>query len=306
MLKIVIHLGTDPLRKRFFPTLALSIRTPEASTAIEIRYDLEEFHAKRDYCNVRLGKDCHIYPENDNTGIYHIDVNTSDFRASLAFKQTVPVWVPPVYKTKALRGSRQSEFFWNVLQPRSVVDGSFVYNNTGYTLNNAIGYHDHNYWQLNSTNGLYLEEVFNKWLWGKCVVGPFTVVFMEIWMRGKSVKSIMVAEHDRIVFSTDKDLTIIVHEEILYKPLKSKYPAQISIQINNEDFPFELVLKCEELIDKKDLLQGVNPVIAWMVKNLVARPAYYGIRSTVTLETPDQKHVGFGNYELMLFRKKDI
>jgi len=121
-------------------------------------------------------------------------------------------------------------------------------------------------------------------------------------MNEERIKSIMVSEHDKIVYSTDKNLTITVNKEILHAPLKSKYPSQITIQINDKDFPFELVLNCEELIESKDLLKGVNPLIAWLVKGLVARPAYYGIFSTAILETPNQKLEGFGNIELMLFR----
>ena len=303
MLKIVIHLGTDPLRKRYFPTLALSIKTPEATRAIEYRYNLKDFHADKNRCDVRLREDCHIYSESDNPGNYHIDINISEFRASLMFKQTVPGWIPPAHKMKVSKGNRHSEFYWNVLQPRSIVNGSFEYNNISYTLNDAIGYHDHNYWQLNSKQGLYMDEVITKWYWGKCVAGPYTVIFMETWMGGVKVKSIMVSEYDKIVYGTDKNLTITVNKEILHAPLKSKYPSQITMQIKNEDFPLELVLKCEELIDSKDLLRGMNPLIAWLVKSLVARPAYYGIKSTALLETQNQKLVGFGNYELMFFRK---
>jgi len=303
MLKIVIHLGTDPLRRSFFPTLAISIKTPEATGAIEFKYSLEDFQADKNQCNVRLGEDCHIYSDSDNSENYHITIKNPEFSASLIFKQVIPVWVPPVHRMKALVGNRNSEFYWNVFQPRAMVNGSFEYNDVIYTLDNAIGYHDHNYWQLNTEQGLFLEEVFNKWCWGKCVVGSYTIIFMEIWMRGERVKSIMVSEHERIVYSTDKNLTIIVNEETLYAPLKSKYPSQITIQINDEDFPFKLVLNCEELIDSKDLLKGVNPMIARLIKCSVARPAYYGIRSSAILETPDQKYVGFGNYELMLFRK---
>jgi len=302
LLKIVVHLGTDPLRKSFFPTLALSIKTPETTRAIEFRYNLKDFHAEKNWCDLRLKQDCHIYSDSDNPGYYHIDINTSEFRGSLIFKQTVPVWVPPTHKIKALKGGRHSELFWNVLQPRSIVDGNFKYNNISYTLHDAIGYHDHNYWQLNSKQGLFMDEVITRWYWGKCVAGSYTVIFMETWMSGVRVNSIMVSEHDKIVYSTDKDLTITINKEILHAPLKSKYPSQITIQINNEDFPFELVLNCEELIDSKDLLKGVNPLIAWLVKGLVARPAYYGIYSTAMLKTPNQKLEGFGNFELMLFR----
>ena len=302
LLKIVVHLGTDPLRKRFFPTLAISIKTPEATRAIEFKYDLKDFHAEKNWCDVQLKQDCHIYSDVANSGFYHIDINISEFRASLIFKQTVPVWVPPTYKMKAIKGHRHSELFWNVLQPRSIVDGSFEYNNISYTLHDAIGYHDHNYWQLNSKQGLFIDEVITRWYWGKCVAGPYTVIFSETWMSGVRVKSIMVSEHDKIVYGTDKNLTITVNKELLHAPLKSKYPSQITIQNDNKDFPFELVINCEELIESKDLLKGVNPLIAWLVKSLIARPAYYGIYSTAILETPNQKLQGFGNFELMLFR----
>ena len=302
MLKIVVHLGTNPLRKRFFPTLALSIKTPEDTRAMEVRYDLKDFHADKNRCNIKLSQDCHIYSDIDDSGQYHIEINITEFRASLIFKQTVPTWVPPGHKIKVLKGNRHSEFFWNVPQPRSIVNGSFEYSNISYTLNDAIGYHDHNYWQLNSKQGLFIDEVVTKWYWGKCVIGPYIIIFMEIWMSGMNVKSIMVSEHDKIVYSTDKNITIKINNEIMHAPLKSKYPSQITIQNDNEDFPFKLVLNSKELIESKDLLRGVNPIITWLIKSLIAKPAYYGIYSNAILETSEQKLVGFGFYELMLFR----
>jgi hypothetical protein len=302
LLKVVVHLGTDPLRKRYFPTLAISIKTPEATRAIEIKYNLKDFHAEKNRCDLRLSQDCHIHSDNDKSGQYHIDINISEFRASLIFKKYVPVWVPPMHRIKALKGNRQSELFWKVLQPRSIVEGSFEYDNVSYTLDDAIGYHDHNYWQLNSKRGLFMDEVITRWYWGKCVAGPYTVIFTETWTNGVRVKSIMVSESERIVYSSDKNLSVTVNKELLHAPLKSKYPSQITIRINDEDFPFELVLNCKELIESKDLLKGVNPLIAWLVKGLVARPVYYGILATAILESPDQKIEGIGNFELMLFR----
>jgi len=304
MLKIVVHLGTDPLRKSFSPTLALSIKTPEDTRAIEIRYAMEDLHASKSRCDVRLKKDCHIYMDVDHPGCYHIEINSSEFRASLQFKQTVPDRADPALRIKAIKGKRHSEFYWNVIQPRSTVYGEFKYRNTSYTLNGATGYHDHNYWQLNSKQGLFLDEVITRWLWGKCVVGPYTVVFSETWMGGERLKSIMVAEQSKIVYNSYEDLTIEVNKEEHYAPLKSKYPSQITIQINNEGFPLRLVLNSKELIESKDLLGGVNPFIAWLAKKFVAKPAYYGISSTALLETPNKRLVGYGNYELMLFRNR--
>ena len=123
-------------------------------------------------------------------------------------------------------------------------------------------------------------------------------------MNGARIKSVMVCEHDKIIYETDRDLTITVNKEKLHAPLKSEYPAQITIQIHHKDFPFELVLNCEALIESKDLLGGVNPLIARLIKSFVARPAYYGIYSTAKLKTPNHEFDGFGIYEFMLFRKQ--
>jgi hypothetical protein len=302
MLKIVVHLGTDPLRKSFFPTLALSIKTPEVTRAIEIRYDLKDFHANKNLCDVWLKHDCHIFEESDNSGIYHIEINNSEFKASVIFKRPDSYWVPPATKYKAYKGNRHSEFFWNVLQPKARVDGRFEYNNIRYTLNEAIGYHDHNYWQLNSIRGLFMDEVITRWYWGKCVAGPFTVIFMETWMIGKRVKAIMVSEYDRLIYQTEENMTFTVDKEIMVASLKSKYPSQITIQTINDDFPLKLVLTCKELIESKDLLKGVNPLISWLIKSFVARPAYSGINFTAMLETRNQKLDGFGTYESMILR----
>ena len=304
LLKIVVHLGTDPLRKKFYPTLALSIKTPETTRALEFKYNLKDFHADRNRCDIRLKQDCHIYSDPDNSGYYHLDINIPEFHTSLVFKQFVPAWVPPAHKIKAVKGHRKSELFWNILQPRSIVDAGFEHNNSSYVLHDAIGYHDHNYWQLNTNQGLFMDEVISRWYWGRCLAGPFTLTFMETWMNGARIKSVMVCEHDKIIYETDRDLTITVNKEKLHAPLKSEYPSQITIQIHHKDFPFELVLNCEALIESKDLLGGVNPLIARLIKSIVARPAYYGIYSTAALKTPNHEFDGFGIYEFMLFRKQ--
>jgi hypothetical protein len=304
MLKIVVHLGTDPLRRRFFPTLAISMKTPETTRAIEQRYGLEDFRAEKNRCDVRLRKDCHIYADRDLPGNYHLDINIAGFHAALIFKQPEPFWVPPVHRIRASKGRRHSEFFWSVPQPGSIVEGSFKCNNTGYALSNAIGYHDHNYWQLNSKQGLFIEEVITRWCWGKCVAGPYTVIFSKTLMGGVEVKSIMVSNGEKTEYGIGENLTITTSREIMHVPLRSTYPLRISIQFQSEDLPLELVLNCKGLVESKDLLKGVNPFIARLIKRLVAKPAYYGINATALLETPDQRFTGFGNYELMLFRNR--
>ena len=302
ILKIVFHLGTDPMRKTFFPTMAISLKTPEVTRTIEIRYNLEDFQADRNNCDIQLKQDCHVCTEYDNPGNYHIDINISEFHASLTFKQTIPGWVPPAHKIKAVRNNRESVLYWNVPHPGSVVNGYFEYNNINYTLTEAAGYHDHNYWQLNSKKALFMDQVITKWFWGRCVADPYKVIFMETWMNDLKLSSVMISENDKIIFDSDKNFQITVNEETLYEPLKTKYPSQIDILINNEDLPLKIKINSAELIDSKDLLKEVNPLISRLIKCFVSRPSYYGLYSTVTVETKNQKVEGFGIYESVLLR----
>jgi hypothetical protein len=111
MLKVVVHLGTDPLRRRFFPTLAVSVRTPRSGRDIERKYSLQDFQADKDRCDVRPGRECHIHKDAHDREIYHIDVDIPGFRASLNFTRTVPAWVPPALRVTLRKGKRQSDFF---------------------------------------------------------------------------------------------------------------------------------------------------------------------------------------------------
>jgi hypothetical protein len=203
----------------------------------------------------------------------------------------------------ARREKRESEFYWFVPQPGASVSGEFTCNGRSYTLEDASGYHDHNYWQLGSGRGLFIDEVIGLWIWGRCVAGPYTMVFMETWMGRESIKSLMLAENERILFDTGEDISIRVEEESTHPRLKTNYPSRFTLGCDKADLPFRLSISCRELVEAKDLLSGVNPFIAKLIRNLVARPAYYGILATVTLEISAQSYTGSGIYESMQFRQ---
>ena len=59
-----------------------------------------------------------------------------------------------------------------------------------------------------------------------------------------------------------------------------------------------------KISDHKDLLEGVNPFIAWLIKRLIAKPAYHGMMTKVNLKVNDYNQEGFGNVESMVFREK--
>jgi hypothetical protein len=60
IIKIVVHLGTDPLRSRFFPQLAVSFKTPAGKDAFAKPYTMEHFQASSEKCDLRIKKDVRI------------------------------------------------------------------------------------------------------------------------------------------------------------------------------------------------------------------------------------------------------
>jgi hypothetical protein len=63
-------------------------------------------------------------------------------------------------------------------------------------------------------------------------------------------------------------------------------------------------LNSKEVIEKRDLLKGINPFIGYLIKALVSRPSYYGILAESTLNIADEEIKGIAMYELMTFRNR--
>jgi hypothetical protein len=65
-----------------------------------------------------------------------------------------------------------------------------------------------------------------------------------------------------------------------------------------------MTLQSKETIDKRDLLDSVNPLTKLLIKLLVSRPAYYGILADSTINIADKEIRGMAVYEIMSFRRK--
>jgi hypothetical protein len=59
-----------------------------------------------------------------------------------------------------------------------------------------------------------------------------------------------------------------------------------------------MTLNAKEVIEKRDLLDGINPFIKWIIKLLVSRPAYYGILADSAIHIADLEIKGMALYEL--------
>ena len=79
----------------------------------------------------------------------------------------------------------------------------------------------------------------------------------------------------------------------------------MTIRSVDADNPFQMTFQSREILDKRDLLEDVNPLIGWLIKRLVSRPAYYGILADATIKTGDKEVKGRALYEVMSFRSKN-
>ncbi|MCJ7448056.1 MAG: hypothetical protein MUO72_10200 [Bacteroidales bacterium] len=188
--------------------------------------------------------------------------------------------------------------------PKARVDGDFFYENKKYTVTSAIGYHDHNYIKVDRKYPLFLDAMAIKWYWGKFYADRFTVIFADIYSRTNRTLSLMVAEHNKIIHSSNNLIDCSVSTSGYDNVLKAKYPASLKIKSLDEHFPFQAEFESDRILDRKDLLEGVNPVLKFLIKRLVAKPVYHGIFAKVKLEINNVHIQGTGNFESMVFRGK--
>ena len=301
-LKIVIHIGTDPLRTRIFPQIAVSVNTPEGNEAITLLFSLEELNADTHKCNVSLGNNIRIWAAEEDQPIYYIEIDVPRFQCSLRFTGSIEGWKPLGNEIIQQLGKRTSSFSWVVPMPRAIVDGDYHLEGKHYRIRDAVGYHDHNFIRVGSERPLYMDDLINRWYWGKCYGGKYTVIFMDTQCRTHRMLSLMVSEGSRIIYSANNSIHCTVVSYGFDPVLKTKYPERIDIKSTDATFQFQADFECNMISDRKDLLEQVNPVARFLIRTLVAKPAYFGIQAGVSLQVNGVSLQGEGNYESMAFR----
>jgi len=304
ILKIVAHLGTDPMRRKCYPQLAISAKTPSLSQAITLPYSLDDFQASTDLCDVSLRDDFHVSvvsPNHDN--IYQLSVDTEAFKANLKFIPDIEGWKPLGDEITIERKNKRSQFFWMIPLPKAKVVGEFSIGNSTFQLGDGVGYHDHNYWKVDSPKKLFMDDVISKWYWGKLVAKDYTIIFMDTDLKSHSIKSLFLAKGNQILRSSNNFIKVIPDGFQKDIEIKTHYPSQITISSVENNDPFEIILNGKEVTERKDLLEGVTPILKWLINVFVSRPAYYGILADATINIEYKSIKGIGNYEMMFFRK---
>ncbi len=300
--KIVIHIGTDPLKTRIFPQLAISVSTSGSVFSLARPYSFSDLGMNTQKCNITMKEEVRIWTENQLPLVYFIKINIPGLQCNLKLVSDLEGWKPLGSEVPFRIGRKSGIFSWTVPVPKARVEGNLMCQDTEYILGDAIGYHDHNFIRVDKKHPLYLDELVTRWYWGKCHAERYTLVFMDTYFRSNRMLSLMVADRNKIIHSSNNLINCLVSSTGFDQSLKSEYPTSLTIQCKETDFPCQATFSSARLVDSKDLLEGVNPLLRWLIKKLIARPAYHGIFASVSLYLLNQSWDGFGNYETMVFR----
>ena len=305
-LKLVAHLGTDPLRKKILPKIAISVKTPTERQSFIKSHSLNDFNASRDLCDVRIGDEFHAFVESRFQGnLYRVTVKMNEFYGEVAFVPEIEGWKPLGDTINVTKGRKKGAFSWVVPVPRAKVEGEFSLGKKKYVIKEAVGYHDHNYWEVDVRNKLFMDDAISKWYWGRFFSRNYTIIFMKTYIKRHPITSLMIAKHDEIISSSNNLINIFEDEMKFDEEIKTLYPSKITIQSVEEDNPFQMTLLSREILDRRDLLDDLNPVIRWLIKRLFSRPAYYGILADASIKIADKEVKGGAIYELMSFRSRN-
>ena len=230
VVKLVAHLGTDPLRTRFSPTVAVTVWTPHGSTMVRQRFALDDLQASRDVCDVTITDAWHVFLEpGTQVPVYHLTVNLPTFRATLRFQGQLASWKPLGHVVPMQQGRKRAAFVWVVPMPRAAVEGVFALDGVDYEIAEALGYHDHNVWQVDPTAKLFLDKVISHWYWGRFVGPEATVVFMDTRFQTHSLQACLLATGNTVVHSSNNLVEVtpeaFAHDAALHTTYRADFRA---------------------------------------------------------------------------------
>ena len=299
ILKIVAHIGTDPLRRKFFSQIALSVKTRTIKKALSQLCQLDEFNAAHDKCNVKMTEQFHCYIKD---GDYYIQLDIPGFSGEFTFTSQLPGWKPLGNEITIEKRKRSAAFGWIIPVPVATVNGTYILNGHKYNLKNASGYHDHNFWKVGQTNKLFIDDVISKWYWGRFTAADHTLIFMNTHFKDNQITSLYISDGKKLIHSSNNAVKFHIEQQKMEQELNCSYPIKSVIRSIDSPETLTLVIDTKEVIDRKDLLSGVNPILSWLIKTLVSRPAYIGLEAECYLTHAGQNIRGTGIIELMLFR----
>jgi hypothetical protein len=300
ILKIVVHLGTDPLRRHFFPQIALSINMPAIKKTITLSCKLEEFTAARETCDLKFADKFHCFVKDKD---YYIRIDIPGFKGEFTFHKQLPGWKPLGSKLIFEQKKRMAAFGWIIPLPRATVTGTYAINGQEYELIDARGYHDHNFWSVDPQQKLHIDSVISGWYWGRFFATDHTVIFMKTNFRNNQLRSLYISDSKHLIHSSNNMIQFRIDQHTVNDQLKYNYPSKATITSLHKPAGYHLTLTTKEVIDTKDLLSGVNPLIAYVIKTFLSKPYYLSLKTDCHLAYQDHTIRASGILEKMVFRR---
>ena len=305
VVKLVAHLGTNPLRTKCYPTVAVAAMTPNCTTVLMQPFLPEDFQASRVTCDVQIKDAFHTWVEcAGETQTYHLTVSLPTFKVNLKFRSLLEGWRPLAEGVPMQKGHKKAVFSWVVPLPRAEVVGMFTMDGVDYAFEEALGYHDHNYWQVDTRAKLFIDDVVSHWYWGRFLGREYTIVFMDTCFRTHRLRSCLLAKDGAILHSSNNVVHVWTEHAQADEAMHTTYPARIRIALTEEQCALDMTmtLQAKAVIDRRDLLEGVSPLMKWFIRRLIATPAYHGVLADATVRIAGEEIHGEALYESMCFR----
>jgi hypothetical protein len=200
------------------------------------------------------------------------------------------------------QGGKHATFLWVVPMPRAEVEGVFALDGVDYALEEALGYHDHNAWQVDPKAKLFMDEVISYWYWGRFLGHATTIVFMDMGFRTHRLQSCLVATGGILVHSSN-NLVEVTPDEVKHdEAMRATYPTRMTVALSEASCAVHMVLKAKAVVDRRDLLEGMHPLLKWLIRSLVSQPSYHGILADATVRLGAQELHGEALYESLCLR----
>ena len=305
VLKLVVHLGTDPLRTTFYPLVAVSLLTPQGTKSLRQSFALEDFEASRTACDVRIKDAFHAWVESSGpVRTYHLAVCIPSFSATLQFQSHSLGWKPLGDHIPIEQAGKHAAFSWVIPAPMAKVVGTFCSDGVDYELNAALGYHDHNAWQVDPQAKLFMDRAISHWRWGRFLGRDAAVVFMDTQFNTHSLQSCLITRNGRILHSSNNRVEVVTARERWDAAIRTVYPTQMTVTLTEAPCALHMALTARAVIDRRDLLEGVSPFLKWLIRHLISKPSYYGILADATVSLGDETLHGEALYESMALRRR--
>lgn len=220
-------------------------------------------------------------------------------RADFTLTTVAPGWRP---RGDARINEGELDFFWTVHQARNRIVGTITVNGNTRQVK-GTGYADHNW----GRKPLY--RIARKWIWGRIMVGDFTVVYADVdyYRPVINARPLYIARKGAILVGSGSPC--ITQSDFATHPvLKRRYPRQVDIEFDDGATRADIHITGRTLVEEVDLLtlSDMNPLTQGLIRTFIARPSYFRMSAdhegAIRQNGKEEKISGECMYEIMGFR----